>query len=137
MISRPRRRCCHVDLLNAKDVLLPCTNTVTSASCTVTTCKFLVPSYCGLSSGQRATATPLSAVEPWSLGELVIGGRLPQILMASDPLWATLFAGVLGSAEQDLGPAGWAGRRPDHRGRRARRHGRLGAPRAAAADELE
>jgi hypothetical protein len=36
-------------------------------------------------------------------------GRLSQILMASDPLWATLFAGVLGSAEQDLGPAGWAG----------------------------
>ena len=32
-----------------------------------------------------------------------------QILMASDPLWATLFAGVLGAAEQDLGPAGWAG----------------------------
>ena len=36
------------------------------------------------------------------------GWRL-QILMASDPLWATLFAGVLGSAEQDLGPSGWAG----------------------------
>ena len=34
---------------------------------------------------------------------------LSQILMASDPLWATLFAGVLGSAEQDLGPSGWAG----------------------------
>lgn len=32
-----------------------------------------------------------------------------QILMASDPLWATLFAGLLGSAEQNLGPSGWAG----------------------------
>ncbi len=32
-----------------------------------------------------------------------------QILLASDPLWATLFAGVLGSAEQDLGAFGWAG----------------------------
>lgn len=29
--------------------------------------------------------------------------------MASDPLWATLFAGVLGSREQDLGTFGFAG----------------------------
>ncbi len=32
-----------------------------------------------------------------------------QILMASDPLWATLFAGLLGSQEQDLGSFGYIG----------------------------
>ena len=32
-----------------------------------------------------------------------------QILLASDPLWATLFARALGGGEGDLGPSGWAG----------------------------
>lgn len=32
-----------------------------------------------------------------------------QILLASDPLWATLFARVLGGGEGDLRPSGWAG----------------------------
>ena len=32
-----------------------------------------------------------------------------QLLLASDPLWATLFAGLLGSAEQSMGVLGWAG----------------------------
>jgi drug/metabolite transporter (DMT)-like permease len=56
------------------------------------------------------------AFAPWGAGQALqvagqsmISSSQTQILMASDPLWATLFAGVLGSAEQDLGPAGWAG----------------------------
>lgn len=32
-----------------------------------------------------------------------------QIILATDPVWATLFAGVLGAAEQSLGTLGWAG----------------------------
>lgn len=32
-----------------------------------------------------------------------------QIILATDPVWATLFAGLLGSAEQSLGALGWVG----------------------------
>jgi hypothetical protein len=35
--------------------------------------------------------------------------RVPQVLLASDPLWAALFAGLISSSERDLGAAGWAG----------------------------
>lgn len=56
------------------------------------------------------------ALGPWGvgtalqvLGQKTISSSQTQILLASDPLWATLFAGVLGSAEQDLGAFGWAG----------------------------
>lgn len=39
------------------------------------------------------------------------GPLLMQILMASDPLWATLISGLpfFASGEQDLGPGGWVG----------------------------
>lgn len=32
-----------------------------------------------------------------------------QIILATDPLWASAFAKLLGSAEQGLGAVGWAG----------------------------
>lgn len=32
-----------------------------------------------------------------------------QVLLASDPLWAAVFARSLGGGEGDLGPLGWPG----------------------------
>ena len=39
----------------------------------------------------------------------VVSASKTQIILATDPLWASLFARVLGSAEQSLGLVGWAG----------------------------
>ena len=56
------------------------------------------------------------AVGPWGVGTaLQAAGQRSctsshtQLLLASDPLWATLFAGLLGSSEQSLGLLGCAG----------------------------
>lgn len=39
----------------------------------------------------------------------MVSASKTQIILATDPLWASLFARVLGSAEQSLGLVGWAG----------------------------
>lgn len=56
------------------------------------------------------------AVGPWGLGTALqivgqssISASQTQVLLASDPLWAALFARPLGGGEGDLGPLGWPG----------------------------
>lgn len=53
---------------------------------------------------------------PWGLGTLLqmIGQRSvtptqAQLVLATDPLWATAFAGLLSAREQELSGAGWIG----------------------------
>ena len=43
-------------------------------------------------------------------GQRDVSAARTQIILASDPVWATIFAGVLlGADEQNLGPVGWVG----------------------------
>ena len=56
------------------------------------------------------------AVFPWGLGgvlqlkaQSMVSPSLTNIVLATDPLWATLFSGLLGSGEQRLGLQGWLG----------------------------
>ena len=56
------------------------------------------------------------AVGPWGLGTALqaagqgtCGASQTQLLLASDPLWATLFAGLLCGSEQMMGTLGYAG----------------------------
>ena len=59
----------------------------------------------------------LPAIGPWSIGTVLqakgqsqVSSALAMIILASDPLWATLFAGLVGGNEQHLGwPLGWVG----------------------------
>ena len=44
-----------------------------------------------------------------AIGQKTCSSSQTQILLASDPLWATLFSGVLGSGEQALGGYGLSG----------------------------
>ncbi len=56
------------------------------------------------------------AIFPWGLGgvlqlkaQTMVSPSLTNIVLATDPLWATLFSGLLGSGEQRLGLQGWLG----------------------------
>lgn len=58
----------------------------------------------------------IPAVGPWSIGVALqakgqssVSSSLAMIILATDPLWAILFAGFVGGNEQHLGPLGWAG----------------------------
>ncbi len=44
-----------------------------------------------------------------AIGQKTCSSSQTQILLASDPLWATLFSGLLGSGEQALGAYGLLG----------------------------
>lgn len=65
----------------------------------------------------RFVALLWPAIGPWGLGTVLqlvgqqsISATRTQIILASDPVWATLFAGLLlGSSEQQLGVWGWVG----------------------------
>lgn len=56
------------------------------------------------------------AIGPWGLGTALqaagqrsCSSSQTQLLLATDPLWATLFAGLLGSSEQMMDPFGFVG----------------------------
>lgn len=56
------------------------------------------------------------AIGPWSIGVALqakgqssVASSLAMIIFATDPLWATLFAGLVGGNEQHLGSLGWVG----------------------------
>ncbi len=56
------------------------------------------------------------AIGPWGLGTVLqmvgqqsVSPTQAQLILATDPLWATLFAGVLGAGERDLTQTGWIG----------------------------
>jgi len=58
----------------------------------------------------------IPAIGPWSIGTALqakgqsqVSSAVAMIILASDPLWATLFAGLVGANEQHLGPLGWVG----------------------------
>lgn len=65
----------------------------------------------------RCAALLWPAVGPWGLGTFLqlsaqrsVSAARTQIILASDPVWATLFAGLLlGADEQNLGSLGWLG----------------------------
>ncbi|KAK9867587.1 hypothetical protein WJX84_010689 [Apatococcus fuscideae] len=56
------------------------------------------------------------AIFPWGLGgvlqlraQTMVSPSLTNIVLATDPLWATLFSALLGTGEQRLGFQGWLG----------------------------
>ena len=56
------------------------------------------------------------AIFPWGLGgvlqlraQTMVSPSLTNIVLATDPLWATLFSAILGTGEQRLGFQGWLG----------------------------
>ena len=56
------------------------------------------------------------AIFPWGLGgvlqlraQTMVSPSLTNIVLATDPLWATLFSAILGTGEQRLGLQGWLG----------------------------
>ena len=58
----------------------------------------------------------IPAVGPWSIGTALqakgqsqVSSAVAMIILASDPLWALLFAGLVGGNEQHLGSLGWVG----------------------------
>jgi len=58
----------------------------------------------------------IPAIGPWSIGTALqakgqsqVSSAVAMIILASDPLWATLFAGLVGANEQHLGSLGWVG----------------------------
>ncbi|DBA68317.1 TPA: hypothetical protein ACH3X2_013632 [Trebouxia sp. C0005] len=58
----------------------------------------------------------IPAIGPWSIGTALqakgqsqVSSAVAMIILASDPLWATLFASLVGANEQHLGPLGWVG----------------------------
>lgn len=58
----------------------------------------------------------IPAVGPWGIGTALqakgqaqVSSAVAMIILASDPIWATLFAGLVGGNEQHLGPLGWVG----------------------------
>ena len=58
----------------------------------------------------------IPALGPWGIGTALqakgqaeVSSAVAMIILASDPIWATLFAGLVGANEQHLGPLGWCG----------------------------
>ncbi len=58
----------------------------------------------------------IPAIGPWSVGTALqakgqsqVPSAVAMIILASDPLWAILFAGLVGGNEQHLGSLGWVG----------------------------
>ena len=58
----------------------------------------------------------IPAIGPWSIGTALqakgqsqLSSAVAMIILASDPLWAILFAGLVGGNEQHLGTLGWVG----------------------------
>lgn len=58
----------------------------------------------------------IPALGPWGIGTALqakgqaqVSSAVAMIILASDPIWATLFAGFVGGTEQHLGPVGWLG----------------------------
>ena len=58
----------------------------------------------------------IPALGPWGIGTALqakgqakVSSAVAMIILASDPIWATLFAGLVGGNEQHLGPLGWCG----------------------------
>lgn len=58
----------------------------------------------------------IPAIGPWSLGMVLqargqssVSSSSAMIILATDPLWAILFAGLVGGNEQHLGSLGWVG----------------------------
>ncbi|KAL3146210.1 hypothetical protein ABBQ32_002912 [Trebouxia sp. C0010 RCD-2024] len=58
----------------------------------------------------------IPALGPWGIGTALqakgqaqVSSAGAMIILASDPIWATLFAGLVGGTEQHLGPLGWLG----------------------------
>lgn len=58
----------------------------------------------------------IPAIGPWSIGvalqakgQSTVPSSLAMIIFATDPLWAILFAGLIGGNEQHLGSLGWVG----------------------------
>ena len=56
------------------------------------------------------------ALGPWGIGTALqakgqakVSSAVAMIILASDPIWATLFAGLVGANEQHLSPLGWCG----------------------------
>ena len=58
----------------------------------------------------------IPALGPWGIGTALqakgqarVSSAVAVIILASDPVWATLFAGLVGGNEQHLDPLGWLG----------------------------
>ena len=58
----------------------------------------------------------IPAIGPWGIGTALqakgqarVSSAVAMVILSTDPVWATLFAGLVGSNEQHLGLLGWLG----------------------------